>query len=92
MAIDQAPTPTDRPGVPQETTQKLGHFGRDVREELRRDLKAPTTAAAIAGATLAGIAMLIGAPETILGAAAGLIVYRILKSRQSSAQEPVNAR
>lgn len=54
------------------------------KEEARQELKHSTTGAAIAGGAVVAAAMLIGLPETILGAAAGLVVYRILESRRSN--------
>jgi hypothetical protein len=50
-----------------------------VRRGASEELKKPSTGAAIAGALVIGAAVVVGVPETILGATAGLIVYRILR-------------
>jgi hypothetical protein len=55
--------------------ESMERAGREVREEL----KDPTTPAVIAGALVLGAAFLVGVPEAILGAAAGLVVYRTIK-------------
>lgn len=63
-----------------ETKESLERAG----SEVRRQLKEPTTGAAVVGAAVLGAAIIWGLPEAILGAAAGLIVHRILKRQQRS--------
>jgi hypothetical protein len=58
--------------------ESLERAGREVREEL----STPTTGAAVAGAIVLGAAFLFGIPEAILGAAAGIVVYRTMKKRR----------
>jgi hypothetical protein len=50
-----------------------------VRRGASEELKKPSTGAAIAGALVIGAAVVVGVPETILGATAGIVVYRILR-------------
>jgi len=57
---------------------------RRIREEATRELKKPTTAAALAGGAIIGAAMVWGLAEAALGATAAFVVYRILKKRQRS--------
>lgn len=81
-------TRTDGRRFAHETVESLERLGRDARDELKRDVKAPSTRAAIAGAAVLGAALVLGLPETILGAAAGVVVYRILKSQEPRAEAP----
>jgi hypothetical protein len=52
--------------------------------EVRHRLSTPRTGAVIAGAAVVGAALLIGLPEAILGAIAGLVVHHILERKRSS--------
>ena len=61
-----------------EGKEALRHFG----DETRKEMKKPTTGAAIAGAVVVGAATLWGVAEAALGAAAAFVVYRILKGRR----------
>jgi hypothetical protein len=57
--------------------ETLKRLGRQAREEMKK----PTTGAAVAGAVVAGSAVLLGVAETVIGAAAAYVVYRLLKRR-----------
>jgi hypothetical protein len=61
--------------------EAIERFGHQAAIELRRDVTSPQAAAAVAGAAVLGAALLFGVAETIVGAAAGLVVYRILRRR-----------
>lgn len=50
--------------------------------EVRQRLSKPRTAAALAGAAVVGAALVIGLPEAILGAIAGLVVHHILERKR----------
>jgi hypothetical protein len=67
-----------------QTKHSLEHAGTEVRERL----SAPTTGAAIAGAAVVGAALLVGLPEAILGAIAGLVVHRILQGQRPQKDAP----
>ncbi len=67
-----------------QTGQTLRHAG----SEVRRELEASTTGAALAGAAVVGAALIFGLPEALLGAIAGLVVHHILKSQQMSKDVP----
>lgn len=68
------------------------HSLERAESEVRRQLTGPTTGAAIAGAAVVGAAMIVGFPEAILGAVAGLVVHHILRSRQAREDAPAPER
>jgi hypothetical protein len=68
----------------EESKRSLERLGQEVRQ----DVKSPLTGAAVAGAALVGAALMFGVPEALLGAAAGLVVYRMLKSKCEPAKAP----
>jgi hypothetical protein len=66
-----------------ETMDKVRDEGTTALTSLGDTLKAPATGAAMAGAAVTGAAVLFGLAPTAVGAAAGYIVFRICKKRQS---------
>jgi hypothetical protein len=54
-------------------------FLERAKVEAREDLSSSNTGAAIAGGAVVAAAVFLGLPETILGAAAGWVVYKILE-------------
>lgn len=57
-------------------------LGTDMRGELRK----PTTGAALTGAVVIGAAVVFGAAETAVGAAAAYVTYRIIRGRRAARQ------
>jgi hypothetical protein len=70
----------DGHAVVHQSKEQLVRIGREVRE----DLATPGALGAITGAAILGAALLIGLPETIVGAATGLVVYRILSGAREA--------
>jgi hypothetical protein len=66
-----------------ETMDKVRDESTTALTSLGDTLKAPATGAAMAGAAVTGAAVLFGLAPTAVGAAAGYIVFRICKKRQS---------
>lgn len=64
-------------------------FLERARQEAREDLSSSNTGAAIAGGAVVAFAVFVGLPETVVGAAAGYLVYRILeRQRQAGQRQP----
>jgi len=69
-----------------EAMGEIVHEGYAALERFGEALKQPTSGAAIAGAAVVGAGVLFGLAPAAVGAAAGYVVYRILKKQQQERQ------